>query len=667
MALSAGRVRAISDAANSVLVVSSPRGCREYRRAEPPNQQTPSDGTKSAAPTTSRHHANRPLRRARRKRRIGPQRLAHLARPWRTRLPARRVLRRPPLRQFRVGHVQVDAAVRDVELDRVALAHQADRAPVRRLGGDVADRQPRRAAGEPAVGYQRAHLAELLRLQVAGRIQHLLHPRPALRPLVADQHHVARRHAPVQDRVDGGVLALEHPRRPLELQDRRVHPGRLHDAAVLGQVAVQHRETAILAERRVHVADDAAPAVGVQLVPAARLAEGGLRRHAAGSRAEELGDRGAGGGGDVPAVQRRPHRRRVDGGALAMHQAAARQHAQDAHDAARAMHVLHMHVRHGGGDLADHRHAAAQAVDVGHGEVDAGLLCRGQKVQHGVGRAAHRDVERHRVLERLERGDAAGQGGGVVLAVPALAEIDHQPPGLLEQPLAVAVGRQRGAVAGQRQPQRLVQAVHRVGGEHARARAAGRARRALDHRHVRVADGTVGGGDHGVHEVDRAGDAAQVDLARLHRPAGDEHGGDVDPEGGHQHPGRDLVAVGDAHHRVGAVRVDHVLDAVGDQLARRQGVQHPVVAHGDAVVDRDGVHLLGDPAGGDDLGCDDGAEVAEVDVAGHELGEAVDDGHDRLAEVAVLHAGGPPKSARTCHVAAVRSGAGAELRHGGFL
>ena len=42
---------------------------------------------------------------------------------------------------------------------------------------------------------------------------------------------------------------------------------------------------------------------------------------------------------------------------------------------------------------------ARQAVDVVHGEVDAALVGGGQDVQHGVGRAAHGDVERHGVLE----------------------------------------------------------------------------------------------------------------------------------------------------------------------------------------------------------------------------------------------------------------------------
>ena len=55
------------------------------------------------------------------------------------------------------------------------------------------------------------------------------------------------------------------------------------------------------------------------------------------------------------------------------------------------------------------RHAARQPVDVGHGEIDLALMRGGEQMQHGVGRAAHGDVERHRVLERVEVGDAARQ------------------------------------------------------------------------------------------------------------------------------------------------------------------------------------------------------------------------------------------------------------------
>jgi hypothetical protein len=39
---------------------------------------------------------------------------------------------------------------------------------------------------------------------------------------------------------------------------------------------------------------------------------------------------------------------------------------------------------------------------------------------------------------------------------------------------------------------------------------------------------------------------------------------------------------------------DNVFNAVGDNLTRLQAVKHAVMAHGDAVIDRDGIELLGD-------------------------------------------------------------------------
>ena len=82
------------------------------------------------------------------------------------------------------------------------------------------------------------------------------------------------------------------------------------------------------------------------------------------------------------------------------------------------------------------------------------------------------------------------------------------------------------------------------------------------------------------------------------------------------------------------------------------------MAHGDAVIHRDGVELLGDAAGRLDLPRDELTEVLEVNMAGHELGEGVGNGDDGLGEILVLHAGGTPEGARASHVAAVGGGAG---------
>ena len=83
-------------------------------------------------------------------------------------------------------------AVRDVDLDACRRPRPGRSAPPSAASGETWPmRQAGGAAGEAAVGDQRAGLAEALRLQVAGRVQHLLHAGAAARALVADHHHVA--------------------------------------------------------------------------------------------------------------------------------------------------------------------------------------------------------------------------------------------------------------------------------------------------------------------------------------------------------------------------------------------------------------------------------------------------------------------------------------------
>jgi hypothetical protein len=105
---------------------------------------------------------------------------------------------------------------------------------------------------------------------------------------------------------------------------------------------------------------------------------------------------------------------------------------------------------------------------------------------------------------------------------------------------------------------------------------------------------------------------------------------------------------------VGAVRVDHVLDGVGDDVARGQRVEHAVVAHRDAIVHGDRVELAGDAARLLDRLGDDATHGREVRVAGHELGERVRDGDDGLAaDRHAVDAGCAHQRACAGHVASV--------------
>jgi hypothetical protein len=219
---------------------------------------------------------------------------------------------------------------------------------------------------------------------------------------------------------------------------------------------------------------------------AAVLAESHLGGHAAGRGLVEVEHRQVVGLHHVPDLQGAAQGLAVHRVAVAVDQAGPVQFAQDGHDAAGPVHVFHVVELGGGGHLGQVGHLARQAVDVLHGEVDARLPRRRQQVQHGVGGAAHGDVQAHGVLEGLEAGDVARQGAGVVLLVIAPGQVHGQPAGAQEQLPALGMGGQQGAVAGQGKPQGLGQAVHGIGGEHAGAGAAGGAGGTLGGRHLLV-------------------------------------------------------------------------------------------------------------------------------------------------------------------------------------
>jgi hypothetical protein len=77
------------------------------------------------------------------------------------------------------------------------------------------------------------------------------------------------------------------------------------------------------------------------------------------------------------------------------------------------------------------------------------------------------------------------------------------------------------------------------------------------------------------------------------------------------------------------------------------------MAHRDTVIDRDGVEFLGNTARSLNLARDHLAQILQVDMPRHELGEAVDHRDNRLAEIAILHPRRAPKPARACHIAAM--------------
>ena len=86
-------------------------------------------------------------------------------------------------------------------------------------------------------------------------------PGPPLGAFVADHHHVAGNDLVGEDAGHRIVLAFENARAAGEFKDAVVHAGGLDDAAVQRDIAVQHRQSAILRIGMGLVADAALDAV----------------------------------------------------------------------------------------------------------------------------------------------------------------------------------------------------------------------------------------------------------------------------------------------------------------------------------------------------------------------------------------------------------------------
>ena len=483
---------------------------------------------------------------------------------------------------------------------------------------------------------------------VGGGVEHFLHARASLGTFVNDHHHVSGLHLAAQDAVTGFFLGVEHLGGSLETGQGGIYAGGFDHAAPFGDIALEHGQSAVGGVGVGDVADAAGAPVAVQF-----LIHGGLGAH--------LDAESAGGGagidfrgfrrgaltGDAVLGQRFREAHAVHALYRGVQQAAALQFVQDAQHAAGAVHVLHMVDGRVGSHLAQAGDLPGQPVDVFHLEVGSGLGGNGQQVQHRVGGTAHGDVQRHGIQECRTAGDAAGEDALVPVPVIFIGILDNEAGGFPEQFRTAGMGGHDGAVARQGQADGFREAVHGIGGEHARAATAAGAGRRFYFGHLGVVLGRVGRLHHGIDQVQFIFPA----YAGFHGAAGNEDGGDVQAHGGHEHAGGHLVAVADAHHGIGFVGVDHIFHAVGDDVPGRQGVEHAVMAHGNTVIHGDGVEFGREAAQLADFLFHQLANLVQMRVARYKLGKGVDNRDDRFAHLLGFHARCVPKGAGAGHAA----------------
>ena len=117
--------------------------------------------------------------------------------------------------------------------------------------------------------------------------------------------------------------------------------------------------------------------------------------------------------------------------------------------------------------FADMRHLICHRIDAVQRIVHAGFVGQCQSVQDRIRRAAHGHIQCERVVDCIRRDNVARFD-------IAFDQSHDLRGGLSCQSLAFGSLRQCGTVIRQCQAEYFHQAIHRVGGEHARTRAAGR-------------------------------------------------------------------------------------------------------------------------------------------------------------------------------------------------
>ena len=343
-----------------------------------------------------------------------------------------------------------------------------------------------------------------------------------------------------------------------------IYTGCLHHASVLGDVAEEYSQSAVLGIGVVETADASVLAVGVKALPL-RI----LRAHLGGELAawstviDAVCLRVKAFACDVILSHGLFQGHAVHTFSLAVDESAAVEFTKDTENTTGTVALLHTILLGVGRELAQARHLTTQLVNVGHLEICLCLLCHCQQMEHGVGAAAHGDVEGHGIEESIAGGYAAGQHTLVTLFIIFQSILHDETGSILEELDTVLVRGKNCAVARQGKTDGLGERVHGVGGEHARAATATRTCTTLYLLQVFVAASLVA-------TVNHSGDKVCVltlPASGLHRTATAEHGRYVQSHGCHEHTRSNLVAVGNANHGICLVGIDHILYRVGNDVA----------------------------------------------------------------------------------------------------
>ena len=150
----------------------------------------------------------------------------------------RRFPGRQTLLNFRVGELDPQRALGDIEVDGVAIANGGDRPAHGGLGSDVTSHETVRGAGEPSVG-EKSHGISETRAHERGRNgEHFAHARATAWTFVADDHDIASSNLILLDGGKRGFFAIEDARGAAEILD--VVAGDFDDTALGREIAFEN-------------------------------------------------------------------------------------------------------------------------------------------------------------------------------------------------------------------------------------------------------------------------------------------------------------------------------------------------------------------------------------------------------------------------------------------
>ncbi len=129
------------------------------------------------------------------------------------------------------------------------------------------------------------------------------------------------------------------------------------------------------------------------------------------------------------------------------------------------------------------------------------------------------------------------------------------------------------------------------------------------------------------------GQILSVEMAGRDGAAVEHERGDIEPCERHHSAGHVLVAAGDGDEAVEEIPARDQFYRVGDDFTADQRSLHAFGAHGDAVGDGDGVELHRRAAGFADALLHRFGDMAQVEVAGADLGPRIRDADDGLVQV----------------------------------